>query len=230
MVLEATTVRLPKGVLNELDAEAEELGLQRSAYIRLILSQRHALPATTTASSAQHPPSRGVDPGGEAAATADTGPNTDDTEANTSGGEPDTSGIGPNTSDTGPNTFHAAGGETPPDAGGGSGSGDGDGGRDGWAAVVAEVDVPGSGTPIGGDRRAAVVGALELLDDEGPTAAGDIYEPVFDRYETGYESPRSMWKNMLQPAFNDLRDRGVVELRRPRKGVWGMIESQDGDT
>lgn len=230
MVFKATTVRLPKGVLNELDAEAAELGLQRSAYIRLILSQRHALPATTTASSAQHPPSEGIEPGDEAAATADTGPNTADTGPNTSGVEPDTSGIGPNTSGTGPNTFHAAGDDTPPDAGGGFDSGDGDSGRDGWAAVVAEVDVPGSGTPIGSDRRAAVVGALELLDEEGPTPAGDIYEPVFDRYETGYESPRSMWKNMLQPAFNELRDRGVVELRRPRKGVWAITESQDGDT
>ena len=50
--MKETTVRLPEDMLDDLDAEADQQGMSRSAYIRHILSQRGAV-APTTAESLQ---------------------------------------------------------------------------------------------------------------------------------------------------------------------------------
>lgn len=45
--MKETTVRLPEEMLNALDAEADEQGMNRSAYIRHILSQREGVEPST---------------------------------------------------------------------------------------------------------------------------------------------------------------------------------------
>lgn len=94
----------------------------------------------------------------------------------------------------------------------------GDDGRD--DQPVDKIDVPGQTDELVERRRDAVRLALDYLDDLGEADAEAIREAVFETETGDYANAASLWKNCLSPAFTELRDRDVVELKKPSRGIY----------
>jgi hypothetical protein len=95
-----------------------------------------------------------------------------------------------------------------------------DDGRDDQA--VEQVDVPGQAPDLVERRRDAVRLALDYLDDQGEADAEAIREAVFETETGDYANPASLWKNCLSPAFAELRERDVVVLKKPSRGIYSL--------
>lgn len=82
--------------------------------------------------------------------------------------------------------------------------------------TVETVDLPGSGD-VEETRRATLRQARNYIQQQGEAKASDIQNHVFESFDHGYGSERSMWKNFLQPALGEV---GEVELADAHDGVW----------
>jgi len=87
-------------------------------------------------------------------------------------------------------------------------------------AAIRAAEIPGSGDRLD-QRRDALAVAIEFLRDRGEASAAEIREHVHAEEPAGYDSPRSMWKNYLQPALRDLDEEEIaVSLLDPHSGTW----------
>jgi hypothetical protein len=86
-------------------------------------------------------------------------------------------------------------------------------------SAVALLDLPGQGERQE-QRQEAMRGLLMHLRDGGEATAGELRETSYEHHETGYQSPRSWWKNCASDALSELREAGAVELVDPHDGVW----------
>jgi hypothetical protein len=83
------------------------------------------------------------------------------------------------------------------------------------------VDLPGQGKKL--ERRRAAFRALleKVAQSAGPT--NDLYEPTFDRFDTGYQSVESWRTNAAGDALAQLAEQGVVECADDSAGEWRWL-------
>jgi len=92
-----------------------------------------------------------------------------------------------------------------------------------WETVELP-DLPGQGEML--ERRETAIRAiLRAIYKEGST--DNVYEPTYEAHDVGYASAKSWRKNAAAPALRELRERGVVELADPNRGLWVWAGDDD---
>lgn len=76
-------------------------------------------------------------------------------------------------------------------------------------AVVAELDIPGSGERLE-DRRRAILACIEWIRETGSGRKSEFLENIWPQHPAGYQSEKSWWstigKNGLHPAAKQIAD------------------------
>lgn len=93
-----------------------------------------------------------------------------------------------------------------------------------WETVELP-DLPGQSGLL--ERRETAMRAILRAIYEAEEEAEDVYAAAYDRHDVGYDDATSWRKNAAGPALSDLRDRGVIELVDPNRGLWAWAGDDD---
>lgn len=69
-------------------------------------------------------------------------------------------------------------------------------------------------------RVEAVEAAVAYLHEHGEAKKEELQDALYESHSAGYDTPGSWWKNCITQAFAGLRERGVIELAVPSRGIY----------